>query len=540
MDSRVGARLQKYFVLVVASAGILAAGALAGCKGSAEREQVLPPSAHEVPVYFPSEVSAAILPSAELFNSSRRRAADGRLISIQPLSSDGTRPISRIKDSSAQGAAIWLASSSLAIDALRSELLGTDRTVDACASMGYSDLGVAARESDDFTIEHYRATGLFEQFISPSSAPDPARIPLIISGLPSSSTSGLAVFTMTSASALKVRVAALSPELLASSLSALIGSQARVTRYFASDTDMLRWLSAQPGGQPALALTSRQQVLAHNSSSPQQPLAFVRATVPELSLDYPLCLIRDKSISPSLAEALHAAHQHLATQGLSARMASMFGFSTSADQKPQPVVPLPGSELKLLALWPQARKPSITAFVIDTSSEVAAGVTATIQRELHHLSARKELAGDSLILIATSTRAEIVSKPSAEAALFREALKSLRPSGAFALRDGISMAMNLVNDAPARERRGAVVVIASGPDTASAASLSALRARASSEISRRGVALYVVGLLQPDPEHNNGYINDLRYLAADLGGTFVGVMPAELPGVMQAIFQEIE
>ena len=161
-----------------------------------------------------------------------------------------------------------------------------------------------------------------------------------------------------------------------------------------------------------------------------------------------------------------------------------------------------------------------------------------LERELQAFASRPAVARDSLALISTSTRPELLAPASTDHSRFREAAKALPSSGALALREGIAVAMSLVTDTPLSQYRGVILAVVTGQDTASAVSAASLAQRSLAAISRRGTSLYIVGITGPTSQP--GQLSFAAQLAADLGGTYVETPPQGLPTTLRGIFQEIE
>lgn len=504
---------------------------LVGCQGSGSEP---PPSrAVEVRLFYPSELQPILEPAVARFNAAPI-SKDGMSVRVSALHADGAAAGARVANEPPEIPVIWLSSSSLSHGPLASGYPSSGMSLAECRSLASSDIGAAFRASDGFLVEEHGSEALFAQFVSPSSEPDPAKVPLIFMGLPGSSASGLAAYLMTCSAALKIRPQSLSALQVQGETAAIEASQVRFARYFPSDPQMLAFTASLHGGQPAIALTTAQQVKAHNTRMPAAPLTFVRAGVPSFSLDYPVCAVRHAKLSPELSEAQRSAMQEIFGPELQAQLAKQgFGPPSSEGSTEEA-----GTALALLNLWPSARKPSLSAFVIDTSSNVPQEILAPLERELQAFSSRPAVARDSLTLISTSTRPELLAPASTDHSRFREAVKALPSSGALALREGIALAMSLVTDAPLSQYRGVIIAVVTGQDTASAISAASLAQRSLAAISRRGTSLYIVGITGPASQP--GQLSSAAQLAADLGGTYVETSIQGIPTALRGIFQEIE
>lgn len=506
-------------------------GSLA-CQGSGSQPPVEPKLT--LRLFYPSELKQIIEPAVARLNEASL-SPQGSGVRVLALAADGASAAARVAAEPPESPMLWLSSASLSHGLLAAAKVPL--TLSECRSMATSDIGAAFRSADGFLVEEHENEGLFAQFVAPPTEPDPAKVPLIFAGLPGSASSGLAVYLMASSAAAKVRPQALTAAQVQGDLEALKASQVRLARYFASDSQMLSWTAELRGGQPAVALTTSQQVHAHNVRSPSSPLAFVRAGVPSFSLDYPLCALRHPKLSGAATEAQGAVMQALLSAGIRDQL-SAAGFGPPLAQAHDDGAAQPGTARALFDRWQAVRKPSLSAFVVDTSSGVPGEVFASLSRELQAFASRPASAGDSLALVSTSTRPELLAAPSPDHARFREAAGELRGSGALALRDGLGVAMSLVTDAPLAQFRGVIVAVISGQDTASAASAASLAQRSIAAISRRGTALYIVEISNPAQPQQQP--SAAAQLASDLGGSHVETGLAGLPGVLRALFQEIE
>lgn len=510
--------------------------AFLGCSGDAPPAE--PTKTTPVRLVIPTHLANTLNPLLEKF-SETATTPDGTRVVVLSFHSDGAQAANALRSGSAVTPTVWLATSSLVHSSFTSmSYMGEslERSIGECRSLGRSPLGAAFRQSDAFAVEQHDGASLFSQFITPVSDPDPTKTPLILAPLPASSTSGLGISLMIAATNLHVRPESLSSSLITTSIPTLQAGQSRIARFFVSDEEMLGWLSGQEGGLPAVALTSEQLVALHNQGLPEKKLLFSRATVPELSLDYPLCIITHPSVTSDGTAAQRTVYEFLSSPTV------LTALQQSGIKEPTATpVQLPGADVvkSFFDVWSHIQKPIRSLFVIDTSADVPVEALDSLRRELERLSERPSLSRDSLGVITTSTRADALVKPTRDLSGFRTALRSMRPSGALALRDGLSVAMNVVSEIPATESRSAVVAIVFGPDGASTMSAANLEVRGSAAFSRQGTALYFIGV-RPDDAAASGFLQPLQQLARNLGGTYIETSAPGLGQVLRVIFQEME
>lgn len=515
--------------------------ALTGCTS----EQTASVPHLEVRLYFPSEAAAVIAPEIARFNSLAIKSSSGPAITVVPFQSDGITAASRLPTSpSDRRPALWLASSSLALDALNG---ATDQGVD-CVSLATSDLGIAIRERDLFAINQHDGVTLLSEFVRGPQDQDKARRIIAAAGDPISSSSGLAVAAMEFALALGVRTDVLTVSMLASAPESLRASQQRLSRHFSNDHEMLRWLAERSSGQPAAALSSRQQVLALNASNASQglvsntpqKLAFVRVTAPHLALDYPICRIDHAALQPDAQDAQRLVHKHFSSKKMSAALRGL-GFTSSEDILDEETRFHPGSGNEILRLWPIVSKPSAAAIVVDTSSGSPEEFRRAIARELGAFARPSSTRGDSLCLISTSTRAELLSPLSSNPAQLQEALEALPASGAAVPLDGLSMAFSTLEAARPSQFRRAVLLLASQDDAGSSVSLAQLQQSAEQSLVRNGGALYILALrAAPIDGQPASAPPTLLHLASELDARYLEVDMANLSQALRGVLDEIE
>ncbi len=491
----------------------------------------------DVRLFFPSETAPAVAPEVARFNQLQLKTSAGSTVSVVPFQSDGVAAASRLSVGPNDGRpALWLASSSLALGALDSR----EEKALECVSLATTDLGFSVLERDLFSLDQHEGVGLLAQSAADDSSLEPARRLIVVQGDPLSSSSGLSILAMELALQLTVRPDALAPSLLASQMERLRASQRRPARYFHDDQEMLRWLSERGDRQPAVALSSRQQVSARSSAAPNQKLVFIRATAPHLTLDYPLCRILHLRLAADAEEAQKLVQKHLATQEMSAALRRL-GFTTADDQLRDEPRPASGTGAEILALWPKIRKPSAVAFVVDTSSGSPQDFRQSVARELAAFAPRAVSGGDEIALIATSTRSELLAPLSPNSARFLAALESLPASGAAVLLDGLQEALAVLDTVPTATARRSAVLVATQPDSSSSTSLARLRQSASQTLTRSGGALYVLAVrVSPGNELPPQAAAGLRELATELEASYRETDLAQLPLVLRAILQEVE
>ena len=101
------------------------------------------------------------------------------------------------------------------------------------------------------------------------------------------------------------------------------------------------------------------------------------------------------------------------------------------------------------------------------------------------------------------------------------------------------MAIDLYAEASPEQNRGAIIVLTNGPDSASSSTTAALKGRALSGMSRKGVALYVIGVNNSSETPSNTP-SDIAQLTQEIGGTFIATTVGELPAALHGVFREVE
>lgn len=514
---------------------------LTSALGCAQSEVVDNAPKEEVRLYFPSETASVIAPEIARFNNLLLKTPQGASVSVVPFQSDGPSPSYRIlSDLSERRSAVWLAPSSLAVDVLTQRSRAELGSSPECVSVATTDLGFAVRQSDLFSIDQYEGSGLLAQFLNTSTSGDSAKRPILAIPAPGSSASGLALFAMQVSGALGARPESLSNSLLQAPNDSLRTAQGRVSRYFRSEQEMLRWLRERPEGQPAVALSSRQQVLAANASPIGAQLKFIRSAAPQLGLDYSLCSVDSHRLSATTRDARLLVYQHFSRPETTAGLRTI-GFTTSDDALSSARRFPDGLGSSLIQLWAKVRKPAAIAFVIDTSSEVSPDLLQRVSRELASFARWESVSGDSLSLISTSTRPEMLASLTTDPRQFQRALEDLRPSGAAVPLDGMSLAFSSLESVSQSNFRTAVVLVASKLDANSATSFGALRSHFAQSLARSGTALYVVGVESGTEGEKEPQSSDwLKTFAADLGAAYIQTSVADLPTSFRTVLQQVE
>ena len=361
---------------------------------------------------------------------------------------------------------------------------------------------------------------------------------MILAGLPSSSVSGVSTLIMSGATVLKSKVESLSPTSSTESEQALSPSQRRISRYFASDRAMLEWMALRQEGRPLVAITTRQQVKAHNLVAPNTSLQFLPAVLPELRLNYQLCALQSKTTSTAAREAQQLIITFLTN---SERLApfKQLGFDEPLALNNEGAQPAVQAVERLLAPWHSIKKPSTVTFVIDSSSRLTRALSETIKRELSQFILADGARRDTFALVSSSTRPELLSAPTADLGAFKDAILEIRGSGASAIRDAIIMAIDLYAEASPEQNRGAIIVLTNGPDSASSSTTAALKGRALSCMNRKGVALYVIGVSNSSETPSNTP-SEIAQLTQEIGGTFIATTVGELPAALHGVFRQVE
>lgn len=504
----------------------------------------------EVRLILPSETLEIVRPSIEAFNAARLLiTGSGTVVRLTAVTADGVAATQVVSDSALNHkTTVWLSSNSALLELARSRLSQEKQleekhsqekySIDGCRAIASTVMGVAFISSNTFAVEQDGGSALYGQFILDSTERDLARTPLILAGLPSSSVSGVSTLIMSGATVLKSKVESLLPTSSTESEQAFSPSQRRISRYFASDRAMLEWMALRQEGRPLVAITTRQQVTAHNLVAPNTPLQFLPAVLPELRLNYQLCALQSKTTSTAAREAQQLIITFLTN---SERLApfKQLGFDEPLALNNEGAQPAVQAIERLLAPWHSIKKPSTVTFVIDSSSKLTRALSETIKRELSQFIVADGARRDTFALVSSSTRPELLSAPTADLGAFKDAILEIRGSGASAIRDAIIMAIDLYAEASPEQNRGAIIVLSNGPDSASSATTAALKGRALSGMSRKGVALYVIGVNNSSETPSNTP-SDIAQLTQEIGGTFIATTVGELPAALHGVFREVE
>lgn len=508
----------------------------------------------EVRLILPSETLEIVRPSIEAFNAARLSISNSKQVCLRAVAADGLEGIRVVSDSALNHkTTVWLSSNSALLELARSRI-GQEKqlqenysqekysqkkySIDGCRAIASTVMGVAFISSNAFAVEQDSGSALYRQFILDPTEHNLARIPLILAGLPSSSVSGVSTLIMSGATVLKSTVATLYPTLNTQSEQVLSHSQRRISRYFASDRAMLEWMALRQMGRPLIAITTRQQVTAHNLVAPNTPLQFLPVVLPELRLDYQLCALQSTTTSTAAREAQQLIITFLTN---SERLApfKQLGFDEPLALNNEGARPAVQAVERLMAPWHSIKKPSTITFVIDGSSKLTRALAETIKRELSQFIVADGARRDTFALVSSSTRPELLMAPTTDLAAFKDAILKIRGSGASAIRDALIMAIDLYAEASPEQNRGAIIVLTNGPDSASSATTAALKGRALSGISRKGVALYVIGVNNSSETPSNTP-SEIAQLTQDIGGTFIATTVGELPAALQGVFREVE
>ena len=504
----------------------------------------------EVRLILPSETLEIVRPSIEAFNAARLLiTGSGTVVRLSAVTADGVAATQVVSDSALNHkTTVWLSSNSALLELARSRLSQEKQleekhsqekySMDGCRAVASTVMGAAFISSNAFAVEQDGGSALYGQFILDSTERDLARTPMILAGLPSSSVSGVSTLIMSGATVLKSKVESLSPTSSTESEQALSPSQRRISRYFASDRAMLEWMALRQEGRPLVAITTRQQVTAHNLVVPNTSLQFLPAVLPELRLNYQLCALQSKTTSTAAREAQQLIITFLTN---SERLApfKQLGFDEPLALNNEGAQPAVQAVERLLAPWHSIKKPSTVTFVIDSSSRLTRALSETIKRELSQFILADGARRDTFALVSSSTRPELLSAPTADLGAFKDAILEIRGSGASAIRDAIIMAIDLYAEASPEQNRGAIIVLTNGPDSASSATTTALKGRALSCMNRKGVALYVIGVSNSSETPSNTP-SDIAQLTQEIGGTFIATTVGELPAALHGVFREVE
>ena len=503
----------------------------------------------DVRLILPSETLEIVRPSIEALNGARLLTGSGTVVRLSAVTADGVAATQVVSDSALnQKTTVWLSSNSALLELARSRLSQEKQleekhsqekySMDGCRAVASTVMGAAFISSNAFAVEQDGGSALYGQFILDSTERDLARTPMILAGLPSSSVSGVSTLIMSGATVLKSKVESLSPTSSTESEQALSPSQRRISRYFASDRAMLEWMALRQEGRPLVAITTRQQVTAHNLVAPNTPLQFLPAVLPELRLNYQLCALHSKTTSTAAREA----QQLIITFLTNSERLSPFkqlGFDEPLALNNEGAQPAVQAVERLLAPWHSIKKPSTVTFVIDSSSKLTRALTETIKRELSQFIVADGARRDTFALVSSSTRPELLAEPTADLDAFKDAILKIRGSGASAIRDALIMAIDLYAEASPEQNRGAIIVLTNGPDSASSATTTALKGRALSCMNRKGVALYVIGVSNSSETPSNTP-SEIAQLTQEIGGTFIATTVGELPAALHGVFREVE
>ena len=503
----------------------------------------------EVRLILPSETLEIVRPSIEAFNAARLLTGIGTVVRLTAVTADGVAATQVVSDSALNHkTTVWLSSNSALLELARSRLSQEKQleekhsqekySIDGCRAIASTVMGVAFISSNTFAVEQDGGSALYGQFILDSTERDLARTPMILAGLPSSSVSGVSTLIMSGATVLKSKVESLLPTSSTESEQALSPSQRRISRYFASDRAMLEWMALRQEGRPLVAITTRQQVKAHNLVAPNTSLQFLPAVLPELRLNYQLCALQSKTTSTAAREAQQLIITFLTN---SERLApfKQLGFDEPLALNNEGAQPAVQAVERLLAPWHSIKKPSTVTFVVDSSSRLTRALSETIKRELSQFIVADGARRDTFALVSSSTRPELLSAPTADLGAFKDAILEIRGSGASAIKDALIMAIDLYAEASPEQNRGAIIVLTNGPDSASSSTTAALKGRALSGMSRKGVALYVIGVNNSSETPSNTP-SDIAQLTQESGRAFIATTVGELPAALHGVFRQVE
>ncbi len=503
----------------------------------------------EVRLILPSETLEIVRPSIEAFNAARLLTGIGTVVRLTAVTADGVAATQVVSDSALNHkTTVWLSSNSALLELARSRLSQEKQleekhsqekySIDGCRAIASTVMGVAFISSNTFAVEQDGGSALYGQFILDSTERDLARTPMILAGLPSSSVSGVSTLIMSGATVLKSKVESLLPTSSTESEQALSPSQRRISRYFASDRAMLEWMALRQEGRPLVAITTRQQVKAHNLVAPNTSLQFLPAVLPELRLNYQLCALQSKTTSTVAREAQQLIITFLTN---SERLApfEQLGFDEPLALNNEGAQPAVQAVERLLDPWHSIKKPSTVTFVIDSSSRLTRALSETIKRELSQFILADGARRDTFALVSSSTRPELLAEPTADLDAFKDAILKIRGSGASAIRDALIMAIDLYAEASPEQNRGAIIALTNGPDSASSSTTAALKGRALSCMNRKGVALYVIGVSNSSETPSNTP-SEIAQLTQEIGGTFIATTVGELPAALHGVFREVE
>ena len=490
-----------------------------------------PPPSIAIRLIYSSETAAYVRSVADRFNQQKSTLSDGTVVTLSTASLDALTAVNRITSGEIP-AHLWLAPSMPWVTFARASSPNGPSALVECESMFGSTLGIAYRFTDSFAIERIDGTTELGQLIT-STDRSSDRSPSLIMGAPQTTASGMASMLMIAARTSSAKVANVRPSSVTDNIEALARVQMKVRNYFLSDYATIDWLENRGGGQPLVALTLQQAYRLYKSNNPLALIEWSTLTHPAYRLDFPLCLVESKSITPVEQQAVRLVRGFLSGPQTK-DIVTLTGFDPPMSGQSDPFADPEGTTAALIQSWPKIRHTSSTIFVIDTSIKTTKPVLDSIKQQLSEFVTTRISTGDLVSLIASSTHSDILAATSADKATLERAILRMTTSGGAAVRDGLIIGFDLLAEERSQSSRRAMVAFVSSKDTSSKTAIAQLLNRGNQLVGRRNVQLYVIGIDGP-PEA----FGDLPGLISTIGGTFLTTSLGDLPTTLAPILKQI-
>lgn len=506
--------------------------ALSGCNQQEGSTNAAPQAikVHSIKMIYPPEARALLMSAVERFNAKNVQLANGAIVRLSASSFDDLANLDKIGTPQTP-ASLWLAPLALLATA-SSKGLPSDTSLTDCASVMSSQLGVSYRPIDRFALPQDAEQITIQSVLERPSETRAYKLAVVM-GSPRFTSSGLLASLATASYATSTPLESLTSETISTGQESIRKSQSVIRNYFISDLDTLAWLHDRQGGEPLVAITTRQNFKAHQRYTPQSNLQWSLIASPVATLDYPLCTIASKADSEQDMGSIKAVREFITSKEFQ-EMAASLGFEPAVDSTS--MTPQVGTAARtLLSLWAQIRRPSMTAFVVDASIKTDRPTMETIRREVKMFIESRPSQNDTVALISASSNPEILSEPQVNAELLNIALNKISTTGGNAIRDGIQTAFTMFTDLTSHNYRRSVVVFTSSKDTSSQTSITQLTSRASQLVGRKNVDLFVIALGGPTAD-----FGELPELTKEVGGTFIRSNIASLPADFFPIARRIQ
>ena len=501
-----------------------------GCQSqSAEQAAPQPMKVHSIRMLYPPEARTFMTGALERFNAKNLPLSNGAVARLSGASFDDVTATDKI-GTMVNEASLWIPP----LSALAGDISANgDREISACESLMSSQLGVAVRPIDTFTLPPDRQTLSIGSFLGPTN-PSLRSQPAILVGAPRFSSSGLLAALLTVADATHTPLNQIGAQTVRSAIASLTKAQERVRNYVVDDADALQWITSRQGGDPAIVVTSEQAFKSFKTYHPSASLEWLSFTSPGASLDYPLCDITSKTDSPEDLEAAKLARAFLFSEECKS-LATTAGFSPPAPETKDPDTGVGSAIRELLSVWPQVRRPSSTTFVVDTSIKTNRATIETIRREISLFIERRPSKDDTVALISASSDPEVMRESTTDPELLKISIDRMTTGGGNAIRDGIETAFNIFEDVASSDYRRSIIVFTSANDSSSQTTVEQLTNRASQLVGRKNVDLFVIAVGGSEQD-----FGELPAITRKVGGTFVLTDIASLPGNFYGIARRVQ